>query len=197
MSYGKILGRLVVTRRGTPRKGTRSGECVYCKVVVCSGEVHPLLLRTVKSKKTSKLFWVTRRFHIECFPKWLDSIYGKLPEMEAKSRAGRAAHRPRPVLSRLNAGELVRRNQMVKRRSYLINRILAEPFMYKVHKKKEDLELEIKYLSWEVHKLAPGINFLTEKRKVAYHKYLEEGGKELDITFDSTPERNPYFAIPI
>ncbi|KKM00797.1 hypothetical protein LCGC14_1800840 [marine sediment metagenome] len=189
MSYGKILGRLVVTRRGTPRKTTRSGQCVYCNVRVDKGEVHPILLRSVKSKKSGTMFWITRRFHMVCFPKWMATIYKRLPEMEALAMERRGQHRQRPVLSKIEDPEkLIGRRKMVKRRSYLINRILKER---PPKDKKEDLESQIRELGWYIHQIVPGLNFATEKRKVLFNEYIADGNEPLNIEFDETAETNP------
>lgn len=175
MSYGKILGRLVITRRGKPRtEGTKSGECVPCHVQIKQGEVHFALLKTVMSKKKGKLFWTTRRFHIDCFTNWSSYIVDNFPEVEKKAKAKRYGNRPRPILSKLDPYELVERMAMVKRRGYLMRRLLANP-QYE-QKVREEVESEVKELALKIDTIAPSKRFATKKRVRITKAYKETTG---------------------
>lgn len=179
MSYGKVMGRLVIARRGKPRKGTISGNCRWCKKPVEQNTVHLLLLRTIAIKKTGKIVWTTRRFHTHCFPDWLNLAISNLPEVEAKA-AKRRTGRPRIILSVLSAEELVTRNVMQKRRSYLINRLLRNP-QYN-QETREEVEEEIRCLALSIDAIAPSNRFATKKRKARSEHYHSVTQTTPDLT---------------
>lgn len=191
MSYGKILGRLIVARRGKPRRGSKSGNCITCRLPVVEGSIHIVLVRSMakKDEKTGKQPWFTRRFHMSCIQGWLDWQVEQFPEMETKAKAARSI-RSRPILSRIeDPVKLASRNKMVKRRSYLINCILAQPNASP--RKKEDIESEVRSLGYRIYQIAPGLNFATKKRGQLYVDYLEKGGQPLHTKFDETAKEDP------
>ena len=178
MSYGKILGRLVVTRRGKPRDpNSKSGQCVPCHEQIKQGELHMVLLKTVKTKK-KKIFWTTRRFHLNCLTDWLAHQLENFPEVEKKAKAKRYGNRPRPVLANCSAEDLVERTVMMKRRSYLFNRLFRNPQYDEVT--RTDIEVEIKDLASKIDAIEPSRRFGTKKRKARYEQYVEQGGTPIE-----------------
>lgn len=177
MAYGKVLGRLSIVRRGKPRKTTKSGDCIRCKLPVVEGTAHFILQRTVKLK-TGKIVWTTKRLHQPCFPLWLKHAEEWLIVNEKKANARRTG-RPRAVLSILSAEDLVARNKMQKRRSYLFNRILRNP-QYD-EEIKEEVKLEIKELAMKIDEIAPSRRFATKKRVARSVEYAAQSGSPLQV----------------
>lgn len=178
-SYGKILGRLVVVRRGKSRKGTKSGNCVGCGLPVVEGTAHFVLMRSWKPKPdpSKKPLWFTRRFHFPCFPKWLEPAEEWLIENERKANAKRTG-RPRAVLSKLGPEQLVERLRMIKRRGYLIRRLLGHP-QYD-QETREGIELEVRTLAKEIDAIEPSRRFATRKRAESVKAYQEVTGSPPD-----------------
>jgi hypothetical protein len=172
MAYGKVLGRLSIIRRGKPRKDTRSGNCVHCKLPVTEGTVHFILQRTVKLK-TTQIVWITKRLHQPCFPLWLEHAEEWLIENEKKAASKRTG-RPRVILSNLSAEDLVARNKMLKRQSHCLNRLLQNP-QYD-QETKEEIESEIKELTAKINEIAPCHYFGTKKRKERSLSYKRATG---------------------
>ena len=177
MAYGKVLGRLSIVRRGKPRKSTKSGNCIHCKLPVTEGTAHFTLQRTVKLK-TGKIVWTTKRLHQPCFPLWLTHAEEWLIENE-KRAASRRTGRPRAILSILSAEDLVARNKMQKRRSHLLNRILRNPQYDR--KTKEEIELEIRELAIKIDKITPSIRFATKKRDARAAEYKAQTGGMINV----------------
>ena len=130
------------------------------------------------NEKTGKQPWFTRRLHMACIMSFLEWQEGQFPEMEAKAKAARKI-RPRPILSKLSSEELVGRNKMVKRRSYLINRLLANP-QYP-QEKADRIKAEVNDLASRIDEIAVGIRYGTRKRKALTYAYRDSTGGVLKL----------------
>ncbi len=149
--YGVILGRLVIARRGKTwtdeqRKARKKSkarlvrkDCTAkgCMEIIKEGEPYFALMKRVWVKKTDKhpnsmLVWETRKFHYgrPCFYGWLDYQLKRLEKNEEKARQKRieTGGRTRTIdLSKLTPSEIASRVRLIRRRSYLLNRIFAHP----------------------------------------------------------------------
>lgn len=149
------LGMLNLSRKN--RAGT--AVCKTCNEAINPGSLQFVIVRKFAKNKGS--VYAYERIHLNCVRVWAESMLKVYHKKECARVEKMGGPKARPATGALTPTQLIDRTAMMKRRSYLINRVLTEHITGLA---RVAMMGEVSALKATIDSIAPYNPFATKKR---------------------------------